>query len=694
MHLFTQHEKPYDRYDAQQEREQLDKTLLSLMQYYEDSRGRLESPNEAEFRAYGIVKAIQDKIPDVEDRVQMWPSRIIQDRRVQKALELYTAASNTTDPQGPLKPATPHPIAQADWRRFWRLIDSNQVCYVMACVAEMYFTTVRQTTMNAIWTAYRASARKREDGKMGDHWTLPDLVEALGFGGEEQGDYAVKSFCEAYGLTLDSVEGGTEYVDLSSVSGTRLPDPNRSMQTQGSNWSVEGKRHGRMLCAVISGMSVKGAREAGMVEEEPEGMDQGGENESMFWGEDEGQGQGQGTDDTQVQGSGSIATSSQQKQQTDSLFNAAPLSSAAEEPQEQAAAPRASSNPFSKSAPSFGFGQQYSPSSQQPLPSFGISQQATSEKTGSQTSSPSSQQSAFTATSGSGTPKPTQPSTLFSTQPAKSDQPSASDNPKPFAYLPTTPKAPTFNWSKPSVQNDNADQSTSPQPSQNQPFQSSQTSTPSFTPPTQPSFSFAKPADQAGFPPTQPDQTQSNPFAPPQTSQQTPASLQADSYKNPFAPKRASPLSQAPLFPASSASLSSTSSAPSAQPPSQPSSPFTFSSSQAPAQKESAPSANPFQSPPAFQQAPAPKPRGPSQAELDAQRRTEAEATAKRKARDSETLDQLAREMVLGPWGFLEQYVAVTAPNIIASVRARVEVRKDIQRAGLSPHALTTMFTV
>ncbi len=146
LHQLAVHPRPYDNYDAQQEREQLDRTLLSLMQYYDDSRGQIDLPNESEFRAYCVIFQPQDPIPDIEDRAQTWPRHIVKDGKVRKALDLYAAACNTADAQGPLKPRANHLIAQQDFKRFWTLVDSKQVSYLMACVAEIYFNLFRQRT--------------------------------------------------------------------------------------------------------------------------------------------------------------------------------------------------------------------------------------------------------------------------------------------------------------------------------------------------------------------------------------------------------------------------------------------------------------------------------------------------------------------------------------------------------------------
>ena len=202
-------------FDAYQEREQLNNTLLSLMYYYDDSRHKLVSPNEPEFRAYCIIFEIQDQRPDLEDRAQNWPPSILKDRRVQTALNLYAAAANTSDAQGPLRPQVTNAIAQANTSRFFGLIESPAVPYLMACVAEIYFNKVRQTALDTIWRAYKV--RRGGRGKVED-WTLDDLTETLGFDDEQE----TQAYCEDHGFTVTEKENGEIYVDLGSVAGRYL----------------------------------------------------------------------------------------------------------------------------------------------------------------------------------------------------------------------------------------------------------------------------------------------------------------------------------------------------------------------------------------------------------------------------------------------------------------------------------------
>ena len=215
LHQLSQLDSENGEFDAHQEREQLNNTLLSLMYYYDDSRHKLTSPKEAEFRAYCIVFEIQDLRPDLEDRAQSWPRAILKDARVQAAFKLYAAAGNTADDQGPLRPKTRFLSAQGNTRGFWNLVRSNAVSYLMACVAEIYFNLVRRTALEAIWKAYKG---KRGGPTKMEDWTLRDLTPALGFDTEEQ----TEIFCREHEFDIGETENGEPFLDLGSVMNRSL----------------------------------------------------------------------------------------------------------------------------------------------------------------------------------------------------------------------------------------------------------------------------------------------------------------------------------------------------------------------------------------------------------------------------------------------------------------------------------------
>ncbi|KAI5365491.1 putative SAC3/GANP/THP3 domain-containing protein [Septoria linicola] len=261
LHQLALEEKPYSAYDPKQEREQLDKTLLSLMQYYEDCRGRIPLPNEAEFRAYCVLFQLQDATPDLEDRVQSWPRNIGRDQRVQQALKVYAAACNTWDAQGPFTGAdrTPHVIARHDWESFWQLVKSPKVSYLMACVAEIYFNVVRKMVLSGIIRITRVK------GTGNTEWTLSSMAKLFYFDDDQQ----LEDFCARFGLEFQDLDSGEDrYLDISRVTNRTLPQEDAGGPAQLKSYLVESKRERRALSAVIDGLSVRQAREQGMIAEE------------------------------------------------------------------------------------------------------------------------------------------------------------------------------------------------------------------------------------------------------------------------------------------------------------------------------------------------------------------------------------------------------------------------------------------
>lgn len=274
FHIVSLHElagpkKPYGKYDPQQEREQLDRTLLSLMQYYEDTRGRLELQHEPEFRAYCVILQLRDPTPDLEDRIQSWPSSIANNYRVRTAVEVYTAACSTIWPEGPVD-KTQHVIARQHWDKFWKLIESRKVSYLLACVAETHFMMIREMALSAIVRSARVP--KRTDGvtEANTEWTVDEMDRLFYFDADED----LENFCARWNLHFQArEEDGKEYLDLRHLAGKSLPQGDAAKSNQVKSVLVEDKRHGRTLPAVIDGLSVRQARDAGLLVEEEEHED-------------------------------------------------------------------------------------------------------------------------------------------------------------------------------------------------------------------------------------------------------------------------------------------------------------------------------------------------------------------------------------------------------------------------------------
>ncbi|EXJ62622.1 hypothetical protein A1O7_03060 [Cladophialophora yegresii CBS 114405] len=275
-----------EHFDAFQEREQLNNTLLSLMYYYDDHRDRVHFPNEAEFRAYLVIFEIVSQTPNLEDRMQSWPASVLNDPRVKTALKLYAAAGNTTLPLGPLQPLATAAIAQGNGGSFWNVLASRSVPYIMACLAEMYFAEVRFAALDALWRSLKQSplgqqARSRE-------WSLHDVTDFLGFDSEDQ----TREFCEAFELSFATDENGGGYLDLRANSAMSLDKSSTPGQQVFSHKFVEKKRYRRTFTAVVNGVTVADAIRSGAIEPD-EGehgraeYDPEDDAESMFVAEDQ-----------------------------------------------------------------------------------------------------------------------------------------------------------------------------------------------------------------------------------------------------------------------------------------------------------------------------------------------------------------------------------------------------------------------
>lgn len=205
-----------ENFDVFQDREQLNNTLLSLMFYYDDHRNQIDFPNEAEFRAYHIIMAIQGQFPDIEDRIQSWPAHLIADPRVQTALRLYQAAGDTLFHQGPLRPTGPTNVARSNSGNFWTIMNSGAVGYHLACVAEMYFNQVRFVALSGLVVSAKAAPMSQQQ-KSRD-WVLEAVSEYLGFDTDEQ----TQDFCAAFNLVFQTDAQNVTYLDFASFGGSTL----------------------------------------------------------------------------------------------------------------------------------------------------------------------------------------------------------------------------------------------------------------------------------------------------------------------------------------------------------------------------------------------------------------------------------------------------------------------------------------
>ena len=204
LHQLSNPETDNAEFDAHQEREQLDNTLLTLIELYDLNNHRTVFPNEPEFRAYAIIMEILSTHPDGDDRAQRWPRRLLTDPRIEHALRIQAAAFELHRKRGPLRPEGRWWMLQNNYVRFWALVGSARTSYLLACAAERFFNLVRTEALGAILAAYRRGKRPTRD------LYLSDVSGWLGYDTEEQ----TITFLKGHHLELRKREDGPAYLNL------------------------------------------------------------------------------------------------------------------------------------------------------------------------------------------------------------------------------------------------------------------------------------------------------------------------------------------------------------------------------------------------------------------------------------------------------------------------------------------------
>ena len=139
-------------WSEQQELEQLRKTLRSLIEFYDDRRrSGQSSPNEAEFRAYNLLLHLRD--PETLREVELLPRPIFTAPQVQTALKLHAMAQRSNNIERRGQPRNTESTLNF-FSRFFSELRKPHVTYLMACLAENSFSSIRIGAIKAMSKAY------------------------------------------------------------------------------------------------------------------------------------------------------------------------------------------------------------------------------------------------------------------------------------------------------------------------------------------------------------------------------------------------------------------------------------------------------------------------------------------------------------------------------------------------------------
>ncbi|WFD08262.1 actin cytoskeleton and mitosis protein [Malassezia vespertilionis] len=229
-------------WSEQQELEQLRKTLRSLMEYYADQHklGRA-SPNEPEFRAYNLLLHARD--PETLREVELLPRAVFRAEPLQLAVQLRALAqrSNILEKRG-----TPRNTAATlnFFTRYFDVLRGMHAWYLLACLAEHMFVSVRIGAVKALAKAY-----------MPQHNGVPIsfLTRALAL----DDDAACTAFLQSLGIELvETAADATAKINKASVL-----DEDKSFPPAFSAW-VEAKRNGATCQDLIDCPVMLGAQQS------------------------------------------------------------------------------------------------------------------------------------------------------------------------------------------------------------------------------------------------------------------------------------------------------------------------------------------------------------------------------------------------------------------------------------------------
>ncbi|RKP32366.1 mRNA export factor Sac3, partial [Metschnikowia bicuspidata] len=142
-------------FSHQQEMEQFNKALQTLMEMYQDVRNHGGvCPNEAEFRAYHLLSHYRD--PEVEREVQTLPDPIFKDPQVQLALRFRVLMSQNNI----IERGHTNKVGAANmFVRFFELAYSHQIPVLMACLLETHFDELRFYALKSLSRSYHSGGK-------------------------------------------------------------------------------------------------------------------------------------------------------------------------------------------------------------------------------------------------------------------------------------------------------------------------------------------------------------------------------------------------------------------------------------------------------------------------------------------------------------------------------------------------------
>lgn len=201
IHILTLHTmaKTRTEYSQQQELEQMNKSLKTLSEMYSEYRSRgLQAPNEAEFRAYYLISQLRD--PELDREIQSFPKNIIQDERVQLALNLRNLVQTNIIERG----FQPTENVLNLYQNFFQNFSQGHIPILISYLLEIHLNEIRFYAIKSLKRSLHTKSKPYEADYMIKLLSFNDLSD-------------LSDFLDYYGITF-SQNNGRGSVDILSLN--------------------------------------------------------------------------------------------------------------------------------------------------------------------------------------------------------------------------------------------------------------------------------------------------------------------------------------------------------------------------------------------------------------------------------------------------------------------------------------------
>ncbi|KAI8992583.1 SAC3/GANP/Nin1/mts3/eIF-3 p25 family-domain-containing protein [Pilobolus umbonatus] len=180
------------KFSAQQETEQLRKVLLSLVEFYDDLREEdIQTPNEAEFRAYFMLINIRDS--DITRQAMTLPIHVFRHPYMDKALLFHGIVQSglEIEESATRKNKVKNSLLNQNWfTRLFKMVAMPDTPFLISCLLEYHFPEIRKNALKALNRCFSTIVGGA---------SVEELKTMLGYDSISQ----ILSDAKSYGLQLD-----------------------------------------------------------------------------------------------------------------------------------------------------------------------------------------------------------------------------------------------------------------------------------------------------------------------------------------------------------------------------------------------------------------------------------------------------------------------------------------------------------